>query len=94
LVSGLGCLPVCAKAASARKRSGSARFMAKILVQFWVIRSHGDSRKYRGGETGVAASPRSIDISPNCLRSVIIVMLPDDPLDRFDRLDEASHAGD
>src|SRR5271154_4537992 len=59
LVSGLACLPVCAKAASARNRSGIARFMAEILVQFWLIRSHGDSRKYRGaGKTGGAASPR------------------------------------
>src|ERR1700679_3081569 len=50
LVSGLGCLPVCAKAPSARTRSGIPRFMAQILVQFCVIRSHRDSRMCRGGK--------------------------------------------
>src|SRR5580704_3944270 len=47
LVSGLGCLPVCAKAANARNRSGRsgmARFMTGIVVQFWVIRNHEVSR--------------------------------------------------
>ena len=39
-----GCLPVCAKAVSASKRSGSARFMTEIVVELWVIRSHGDSQ--------------------------------------------------
>ena len=49
LVSGLGCWPVCAKAASPRNRSGRARFMTEILVEFWVIRSHGSSRSDRNG---------------------------------------------
>ena len=58
-----------------RNRTGIARFMAEILVLFWVIRGHGDSRKYWDGKAGGAAGPRSIG-QPELLRSLVFGKFP------------------